>query len=44
MAEIAQKTHEAFAAETFTRLREIKPRYDPRNLFHLNLNITPTRT
>jgi len=69
MAEIAKKTHEAFAAlgdaytgekyynffrgdeqplvahafgaEKFGRLREIKRKYDPTNLFHLNLNVTP---
>ena len=69
MAEIAQKTHAAFAAlgdvytgekyynflrgdeqslvehafgtERFARLREIKRKYDPANVFHLNLNVTP---
>jgi len=69
MAEIANKTHDAFAAlgdaytgekyynflrgdeapliehafgaEKFARLREIKRTYDPTNLFHLNLNVTP---
>ena len=69
MAEIAQKTREAFAAlgdaytgekyynffrgdegplvehafgaEKFARLREIKRKYDPTNVFRLNVNVTP---
>ena len=69
MPEIAQKTHDAFAAlgdaytgekyynffrgdegplveqafdsAKFARLREIKRKYDPTNLFRLNLNVTP---
>lgn len=31
----------AFGAEKFARLRDIKRKYDPTNLFHLNLNVTP---
>lgn len=31
----------AYPAETWTRLRAIKRRYDPRNMFHLNQNIPP---
>jgi len=31
----------AFGAEKFARLREIKRKYDPTNLFRLNLNVTP---
>ena len=31
----------AFGAEKFARLREIKRNYDPTNLFRLNLNVTP---
>ena len=69
MAEIAQKTRDAFAAlgdvytgekyynflrgdeqplveqafdaDKFARLREIKRKYDPTNVFRLNLNVTP---
>lgn len=32
---------EAFGEEKYKRLREIKQRLDPENLFHLNLNIVP---
>lgn len=31
----------AFSAATYERLREIKRRYDPTNVFHFNLNIEP---
>ncbi len=31
----------AFGPSTFERLREIKRRFDPTNLFHLNLNVEP---
>jgi hypothetical protein len=32
----------AYPSHTWVRLREIKRRYDPTNLFHLNQNIPPT--
>ena len=32
---------EAAYGGNFTRLREIKRKYDPENLFHLNQNIVP---
>jgi FAD/FMN-containing dehydrogenase len=31
----------AYDAQTFTRLANLKARYDPTNLFHLNQNIKP---
>jgi FAD/FMN-containing dehydrogenase len=31
----------AYEAETFTRLQNLKSRYDPTNFFHLNQNIKP---
>ena len=31
----------AYPGETWDRLRELKPRYDPDNLFRLNHNIPP---
>ena len=31
----------AYPAETLARLRQVKRRYDPKNLFRLNQNITP---
>ncbi|HSO97596.1 MAG TPA: FAD-binding oxidoreductase [Solirubrobacteraceae bacterium] len=31
----------AYEAETFTRLQNLKARYDPTNFFHLNQNIKP---
>lgn len=31
----------AFGAEKFSRLKELKRRYDPENLFRLNLNVSP---
>jgi FAD/FMN-containing dehydrogenase len=31
----------AYEADTFTRLQNLKARYDPTNLFHLNQNINP---
>ena len=39
-----QRVHEAYSAATYERLAELKKRYDPHNLFHLNQNIAPART
>lgn len=36
-----RRVSDAFSAESFDRLHEIKRRYDPANFFHLNLNVTP---
>jgi FAD/FMN-containing dehydrogenase len=41
-AEGEERVQAAYGAEKFTRLRELKDRYDPANLFHLNQNIPPT--
>jgi FAD/FMN-containing dehydrogenase len=41
LLEGAPRLHAAYPAATFERLRRIKRRYDPRNLFHLNKNIPP---
>ncbi len=35
------RIHDAYPGETWTRLAEIKRRYDPTNLFRLNQNIPP---
>jgi FAD/FMN-containing dehydrogenase len=32
---------DAFGADTYKRLQQVKRRYDPENLFRLNQNITP---
>jgi len=37
------RLREAYPSPTFERLAEIKKRYDPQNLFHLNQNIPPAR-
>ena len=41
-AEGAERVQAAYGAEKFARLRELKDRYDPTNLFHLNQNIPPS--
>jgi FAD/FMN-containing dehydrogenase len=35
------RTREAYPGATWDRLRDVKRRYDPTNLFHLNQNIPP---
>jgi FAD/FMN-containing dehydrogenase len=35
------RIREAYPTETYRRLAEVKRRYDPTNLFHMNQNITP---
>lgn len=37
-----QRIQEAYSPATYARLVELKNRYDPTNLFHLNQNILPT--
>ena len=34
----------AFGAETYARLQQVKRRYDPSNLFRMNQNIVPAST
>jgi FAD/FMN-containing dehydrogenase len=41
-AEGEERVQAAYGAEKFARLRELKGRYDPTNLFHLNQNIPPS--
>ena len=40
-SEGAARVHDAYPGDTYRRLAEIKRRYDPTNLFHLNQNIPP---
>jgi hypothetical protein len=39
-----QRLHDAFPEPAYTRLRELKERYDPDNVFNQNFPITPART
>jgi FAD/FMN-containing dehydrogenase len=41
-ARAAERARAAYPPETFERLRAVKGRYDPDNLFRSNLNIPPT--
>jgi len=36
-----QRIREAYPGSTWVRLTEIKAKYDPTNLFHLNQNVPP---
>lgn len=38
-----ERLHDAFPGETLTRLRELKARYDPDNVFDQNFPIAPAR-
>ncbi len=38
------RVHAAYPGPTWDRLVEVKGRYDPTNLFHLNQNIPPEAT
>lgn len=35
------RVHDVYPGETWARLAEVKRRYDPTNLFHLNQNVPP---
>ena len=37
----SERVRAAYPGRTWTRLREIKRRYDPENVFHLNQNVPP---
>ena len=39
-----ERLHDAFPDETLTRLRRLKARYDPDNVFDQNVPITPAET
>jgi FAD/FMN-containing dehydrogenase len=41
-AEGPERVRAAYGAEKFARLQELKDRYDPTNLFHLNQNVPPS--
>jgi FAD/FMN-containing dehydrogenase len=41
-AEGSERVRAAYGPDKFDRLRALKDRYDPTNLFHLNQNIPPT--
>ncbi len=42
-AEGEERVQAAYGVEKFARLRALKDRYDPTNLFHLNQNIPPSK-
>jgi len=37
----SERVHDAYPGETWSRLAQIKRRYDPTNLFHRNQNVPP---
>jgi FAD/FMN-containing dehydrogenase len=39
--DMKERLRDAYPGPTFDRLAQIKKRYDPTNLFHLNANIRP---
>jgi FAD/FMN-containing dehydrogenase len=41
MDEGEERVREAYGANKYDRLKQLKSRYDPHNLFHLNQNIPP---
>jgi FAD/FMN-containing dehydrogenase len=41
-AEDSGRLRDAYGAETYERLAEVKARFDPDNVFHLNQNIAPS--
>ena len=41
LGEGSNLVRDAFGAETYKRLQQIKRKYDPENLFRLNQNVLP---